>query len=92
MEVKELLKRLNTDPNQGLSHEEVRRRLEKYGYNEIKREEKSTPSFWNLYNILILALLFISFFSLLVSLIFRISIRISEIFQHKGTGFKSLTK
>jgi len=37
MEVDQVLKELNTDPHQGLSHEEARSRLEKYGYNELKR-------------------------------------------------------
>ena len=40
MEVDQVLKELNTNPHQGLSVEEVRSRLEKYGYNELKKEEK----------------------------------------------------
>ncbi len=43
MEIQEILQRLNTDPHQGLTEEEVRRRLEKYGYNELKKEEKISP-------------------------------------------------
>ncbi len=40
METDQVLKELNTDPRQGLTVEEVRTRLEKYGYNELKKEEK----------------------------------------------------
>ncbi len=40
MEVEQVLKELNTDPHQGLGAEEVRSRIEKYGYNELKKEEK----------------------------------------------------
>ena len=38
MEVDQVLRDLNTNPYQGLGGEEVRSRLEKYGYNELKRE------------------------------------------------------
>jgi magnesium-transporting ATPase (P-type) len=38
MEVDQVLRELNTNPYQGLSDEEVRNRLKKYGYNELKRE------------------------------------------------------
>ena len=37
MEVADVLKELGTDQRQGLSGEEVKRRLEKYGYNELKK-------------------------------------------------------
>ena len=40
MEVDQVLRELNTDPHQGLSDEEVRSRLEKYGYNELKKEDR----------------------------------------------------
>ncbi len=40
MEADQVLKELNTDLHQGLRAEEVQRRLEKYGYNELKKEEK----------------------------------------------------
>ena len=43
MEVDQVLKELNTNPYQGLSDEEVRSRLEKYGYNELKKEERVSP-------------------------------------------------
>jgi len=43
MEVDQVLRELNTDPYQGLSDEEVRNRLEKYGYNELKKEERVSP-------------------------------------------------
>ena len=83
MEVDQVLKELNTDPYRGLSHEEVRSRLEKYGYNELKSEEQRQPPFWSLSNILIIILLLAALFSVLVPLIFRVSIRVSEIFKHQ---------
>jgi len=42
-EVASVLKELDTDPAKGLIAEEVRGRLEKYGYNEFKREERKSP-------------------------------------------------
>ncbi|MCP2597037.1 calcium-translocating P-type ATPase, SERCA-type, partial [Candidatus Aminicenantes bacterium AC-335-G13] len=42
LEINEILKKLNTDFS-GLSSEEARRRLEKYGYNEIRRFKRITP-------------------------------------------------
>lgn len=41
-EFKEILKELNTTP-EGLSWEEARRRLERYGPNELKEKKKKTP-------------------------------------------------
>lgn len=60
MEVDQVLRELNTDPHQGLSDEEVRKRLEKYGYNELKKEERVSPFtlFFNQFkNILIVILI-----------------------------------
>jgi len=87
MEVDQVLRELNTDPHQGLSEEEVRKRLGKYGYNELKREEERRPPFWSLKNILIIILLLAAVFSILVSLIFRVSIRVSEILKHQEIVF-----
>ncbi len=70
MEVDQVLKELNTNPYQGLSDEEVRNRLEKYGYNELKREEQRQPSFWSLKNILTIILLNAAVLSVLVALMF----------------------
>jgi len=39
----ELTRELKTDPHQGLTEEEVKSRLERYGYNELKKEEKASP-------------------------------------------------
>jgi Ca2+-transporting ATPase len=39
----QVLKELNTDIHRGLAEEEVKTRLEKYGYNELKKEEKISP-------------------------------------------------
>ena len=79
MEVDQVLKELNTDPHQGLSAEEARSRLEKYGYNELKKEEQlilpSTLFIHKLKNILILILFIAAVLSVLVPLIFGISIR-----------------
>ncbi len=39
----QVLKELNTDIHRGLAEEEVKIRIEKYGYNELKKEEKISP-------------------------------------------------
>ena len=70
MEVDQVLRELNTNPYQGLSGEEVRSRLEKYGYNELKREEKPQSPFWSLKNILTIILLNAAALSVLVTLLF----------------------
>src|SRR3990170_6107426 len=60
METEQVLKELNTDPHHGLTEDEIKRRLEKYGYNELKKEEKVSPFilFINQFkNILIIILL-----------------------------------
>jgi len=41
--IREVLRQLNTDSEKGLSQTEARRRLEKYGYNELKKAKKLTP-------------------------------------------------
>lgn len=60
-ELDEVLKELNTNPHQGLSVEEARSRLEKYGYNELKKGGQfvspSTRFINQLKNILIVLLL-----------------------------------
>ena len=60
IEPAQVLKELNADPHKGLTEEEVKTRLEKYGYNELKKEEKVSPLtlFFNQFkNILIIILL-----------------------------------
>jgi Ca2+-transporting ATPase len=60
IEAVQVLKELNTDIHRGLSEDEVKTRLEKYGYNELKKEEKISPFtlFINQFkNILIIILL-----------------------------------
>ncbi len=39
LEADQVLKELDTDPHKGLTEDEVKSRLEKYGYNELKREK-----------------------------------------------------
>jgi len=43
MEIESVLSKLETDPRQGLTPEEVGKRLQKYGYNELKEEKKASP-------------------------------------------------
>ncbi|MBM4129356.1 MAG: HAD-IC family P-type ATPase, partial [Nitrospira sp.] len=43
IEAGQVLKELDTDPHRGLTSEEVKSRLEKYGYNELKKEERISP-------------------------------------------------
>jgi Ca2+-transporting ATPase len=60
IEATQVLKELDTDSERGLTEPEVRRRLEKYGYNELKKEERISPFtlFINQFkNILIIILL-----------------------------------
>ncbi|MEJ2657174.1 MAG: HAD-IC family P-type ATPase, partial [Desulfobacterales bacterium] len=60
MEVAHVLEALNTDIRRGLSKDEVRKRQEQYGFNELKKEEKvsTLTVFFNQFkNILIIILL-----------------------------------
>ncbi|MDO9211139.1 MAG: HAD-IC family P-type ATPase, partial [Deltaproteobacteria bacterium] len=60
MEVDKVLTEMDTDAHRGLTEEEAKNRLEKYGYNELKKEEKVSPLtlFFNQFkNILIIILL-----------------------------------
>jgi len=69
MESARVLKDLNTDLHTGLSDDEVKSRLEKYGYNELKKEEGVSPFtlFINQFkNILIIILLIATVLSALV--------------------------
>jgi Ca2+-transporting ATPase len=43
MEVTQVVNELDTDPHKGLTEEDVKRRLEKYGANEMKREDAVSP-------------------------------------------------
>jgi Ca2+-transporting ATPase len=65
----QVLKELDTDIHHGLTEDEVKRRLEKYGYNELKKEEKVSPLtlFFNQFkNILIIILIIAIVLSALV--------------------------
>ncbi len=60
MDPQHILRELDTDPHQGLSEDEAQRRLERYGYNELRKDEKVSPFtlFINQFkNILIIILL-----------------------------------
>jgi Ca2+-transporting ATPase len=73
MEAAQVLKDLNTDPHHGLTEEEIKRRFEQYGYNELKKEEGISPFtlFINQFkNILIIILLIGTILSALVGELF----------------------
>jgi Ca2+-transporting ATPase len=73
MEPPEVLKELNVDMHRGLTEEEIKKRLERYGYNELKKEEKVSPFtlFINQFkNILIIILLIATVLSAVVGEIF----------------------
>jgi Ca2+-transporting ATPase len=73
IEAAQVLKELNTDPHKGLNEDEVKSRLGKYGYNELKKEEGISPLtlFINQFkNILIIILLIATVLSALVGEIF----------------------
>lgn len=60
IETTQVLKELNTNTHSGLTENEIKSRLEKYGYNELKKEERISPVtiFINQFkNILIIILL-----------------------------------
>jgi len=44
MDVGGVLEELETDSHRGLDDEEIKKRIEEYGYNELKQEEGSPPS------------------------------------------------
>ena len=43
MEIEPVLSELKTNPQQGLTPEEAGKRLQEYGYNELKEEKKASP-------------------------------------------------
>jgi len=69
LNVDDVLKELQTDPHRGLDTEEIKRRIEEYGYNELKQEERISPFailFNQFKNILILILILAIILSALV--------------------------
>jgi Ca2+-transporting ATPase len=69
IEPAQVLKELNTDLHKGLTEDEVKKRLEKYGYNELKKEEgiSSLTLLINQFkNVLIIILLIATVLSALV--------------------------
>lgn len=97
LDVKDALKKLNTNPL-GLSNEEAERRLEKYGYNELAHAK--TYSFWvDIYNRLksplVIQLLIIAVVSLIigeakstiiVSMMVLLSVGLSYVLDRKSTN------
>lgn len=72
-DISEVLRKVNTDQRKGLTTEEVRKRLDIYGYNEFKKEERVSPLtiFFNQFkNVLIIILLIATLLSALVGEIF----------------------
>lgn len=68
-EAAQVLRELDTDIHRGLTDDEVKRRLEKYGHNELKKEEQVSPFtiFLNQFkNILIIILLIATVLSAVV--------------------------
>jgi len=68
MEASQILREMDSGPHQGLTGDKVKNRLEKYGYNELKREEKVSPytifikQFRNILIIILLIAIILSFF------------------------------
>src|SRR3990172_3995095 len=73
LEAATVLEELETDSHRGLTEDEVKRRLEKYGFNELKKEEGISPLalfVGQFKNILIVILLIATVLSALVGEIF----------------------
>jgi len=90
MEVPQVLKDLNTDLRHGLTGDEVQKRLETYGYNELKKEEKVSPFtlFFNQFkNILIIILMAAIVLSALVGEVFDAAIIAVIVLFCAGLGF-----
>ncbi len=66
IEPQQVIKELDTDPLLGLTEEEAKRRIEKYGYNELKKEKGVSPlaifinQFKNILIIILLAAIILS--------------------------------
>lgn len=62
IDVPQVLKELNTDPCHGLTEDEAKKRLEKYGYNELKKEERVSPLtlFFNQFKSILIIILIIA--------------------------------
>ncbi len=72
-EAAQVLKELETDSSRGLAKDKVKERLERYGYNELKKEEKISPFllFINQFrNTLIIILLIATALSLIIGEVF----------------------
>lgn len=90
MEVQQVLKELDTDPHQGLTQEEGQKRLETYGYNELKKEEKisTLTLFINQFrNILVIILVIAIILSALVGEVIDAAIIAVIVIFCAGLGF-----
>jgi len=90
IEVPQVLKELNTDPHHGLTEDEALRRLETYGYNELKKEEGVSPLtlFFNQFkNILIIILIIAIVLSALVGEVVDAAIIAVIVVFCAGLGF-----
>jgi magnesium-transporting ATPase (P-type) len=78
MSIDEVVKELDTDPNKGLSVGEAQSRLEKCGYNELKRKEDPvSPSArfsYKLKYILLVLFVITAVLSVFIPPLFRISL------------------
>lgn len=90
MSIDAVLTEINTNPHQGLKEDEVRRRLEKYGYNELKQAEKVSPLALFIHqfkNTLIIILLIATVLSALIGELFDSGIIMVIVIFSVGLGF-----
>jgi Ca2+-transporting ATPase len=86
----QVLGEVKSDPAHGLTEDEVRERLERYGYNELKAEEKTSP--FTLFisqfkNILIIILLIATVLSAVVGEVVDAAIILVIVIFCAGLGF-----
>lgn len=89
LEIKETLKALNTKEN-GLSQEEVQKRLQEYGPNELKREKRKSPIMLFLEqfaDILIIILLIATGLSILLGEVYDAIIIFAIVIASAALGF-----
>lgn len=90
MDPESVVRELGTDPHRGLAEEEIRRRLDRHGYNELKKEERASPLvlFFNQFkNTLIIILLIATVLSALVGEIVDAGIILAIVVFSTALGF-----